>query len=199
MNLTQASVSAVHSTVSAPPSHTVTHTEDATQFDLNLEFAVSKLNEASVEEHAIAIKVASQGGPLSTCGDDDTEHALLAAIGRKSFAKGDHVDVQYPERVQPYHAIVTKASNKTIRVDFIDGSYTTIRSPFKAVTKVECSCDAFDADTSDSQHSADESDSQHGSGAPEPPHPSSPIPTPIKPEPPPSPSLTPPSQPSPSS
>ena len=78
----QASVSAVHSTVPAPPSHTATHAEDATQFDLNLEFAVSKLNEASVDEPAIAIKVASQGDPLSTCGDDDTEHALLAAIGR---------------------------------------------------------------------------------------------------------------------
>ena len=94
-------MSAVHNTVAASPSHTVTHAEDATQFDLNLEFAVSNLKNASVDEHAIAIKVASRGDPVSTCGDDDTEHVLLAAIGRKSFAKGEHVDVKYPERVQP--------------------------------------------------------------------------------------------------
>ena len=82
---------------------------------------------------------------------------------------------------------MTKASNKSIRVDFTDGSYAFIRAPFKAVTKVECSCDAFEADASDSQHSADAFDNQHGSETTEPPPPSNPIPTPIKPEPPPGP------------
>ena len=177
----QASVSAVKQPAPSQPSKPAGPPEDATQFDLNLEFAVSKLHEGSIEEHATAIKVACKGQSLSTCGDCTSEHVELAAIGRKSFAKGDHVDVQYPERVQPYHAIVTKASNKSIRVDFTDGSYALIRAPFKAVTKVDCNCDAFDA--SSQQKSGDSNPTPIQPGPP----PKSPPSGSIKPEPPPQP------------